>query len=160
MNSETKKIVSNLRYQGNQYTTGEVIRGGMPRFPHYLIRAADLIERLEAEKAHLRYEMRNNCDAYDQLEGALERSEKDLRSAVITRNASLQTADELLDKLDKVREELKAEKAFTVCDDEKQELIRLRSVHANVLSERDHLKHDLKELQEKLNGIRFILGQK
>lgn len=47
MSDNSKQLVSKLRYQGKQYQNGNAARGGAGE-KHYLLEAADTIERLEA----------------------------------------------------------------------------------------------------------------
>jgi hypothetical protein len=49
MDKQTSDIATKLRYMGNQYIVGSFARGG-EQHTHYLIEAADTIERLQAER--------------------------------------------------------------------------------------------------------------
>ena len=50
---DSATLVNRLRYQGRQYSNGEMARGGAPTEDHFLTQAADRIEEFVAANAKL-----------------------------------------------------------------------------------------------------------
>lgn len=143
---------------------------------------ADVLRRIARENMELREEARNNCDDIDLRNAAITglkeerdalgkrlgerneeifefqrracKAERDLKSATLTRNASIQTADDLLEKLDKVRKEC-ADAAFV--NTELSEALRLvrEELAAENMHNQEHAEY-IGKLCEELSELKRV----